>query len=287
MEKIIIKVPGQYRYMGEWNEFIDLFPRFPHIMDKQVPGCGFTDWCLTNPDNVILCSPRNMLILNKWEQHPDDVFRVHNDKYDIDPGVDRDLNNDAKEKGEVETFIQTLERLSKEEKESFTSQLFRDLDNYFKRMDSCKKPYKILVTYDSFRILKDVLKELDNFNTFQIIVDEFQTIFTDSRFKSDTELEFVINGYYFHIVNPDVAYSLKSTHKPLYAHIQIDTSGTLDELNGVDTNGEYTGVLFDDVKGTTANDLYIYDAEGNVPEESKRGTGAETDPITEIHCKNL
>ena len=23
MEKIIIKVPGQYRYMGEWNEFID------------------------------------------------------------------------------------------------------------------------------------------------------------------------------------------------------------------------------------------------------------------------
>ena len=191
MEKIIIKVPGQYRYMGEWNEFIDLFPRFPHIMDKQVPGCGFTEWCLTNPDNVILCSPRNMLILNKWEQHPDDVFRVHNDKYDIDPGVDRDLNNDAKEKGEVETFIQTLERLSKEEKESFTSQLFRDLDNYFKRMDSCKKPYKILVTYDSFRILKDVLKELDNFNTFQIIVDEFQTIFTDSRFKSDTELEFV------------------------------------------------------------------------------------------------
>lgn len=191
MEKIIIKVPGQYRYMGEWDEFIDLFPRFPHIMDKQVPGCGFTEWCLTNPDNVILCSPRNMLILNKWEQHPDDVFRVHNDKYDIDPGVDRDLNNDAKEKSEVETFIQTLERLSKEEKESFTSQLFRDLDNYFKRMDSCKKPYKILVTYDSFRILKDILKELNNFNTFQIIVDEFQTIFTDSRFKSDTELEFV------------------------------------------------------------------------------------------------
>ena len=103
----------------------------------------------------------------------------------------------------------------------------------------------------------------------------------------NTELEFVINGYYFHIVNPDVAYSRKSTHKPLYAHIQIDTSGTLDELNGVDTNGEYTGVLFDDVKGTTANDLYIYDAEGNVPEESKRGTGIETDPITEIHCKNL
>ena len=159
MEKIIIKVPGQYRYMGEWNEFINLFPRFPHIMDKQVPGCGFTEWCLTNPDNVILCSPRNMLILNKWEQHPDDVFRVHNDKYDIDPGVDRDLNNDSKEKSEVETFIQTLERLSKEEKESFTSQLFRDLDNYFKRMDSCKKPYTILVTYDSFRILKDVLKE--------------------------------------------------------------------------------------------------------------------------------
>lgn len=103
----------------------------------------------------------------------------------------------------------------------------------------------------------------------------------------NTGLEFVINGYYFYVKNPDVAYSLKSTGKPLYAHINIDTSGVLDELYGIDTNGEYTGVLFNDVAGTTVNDLYIYDADGNVPEESKRAVGAATDPITEIHCKDL
>lgn len=102
-----------------------------------------------------------------------------------------------------------------------------------------------------------------------------------------TGLEFVINGYYFYVKNAEVARLLKSTGKPLYAHININTTGVLHELNGVDTNGEYTGVLFDDVAGTTINDLYIYDADGNVPEESKRGTGTETDPITEIHCKNL
>ena len=50
-------------------------------------------------------------------------------------------------------------------------------------------PKKILVTYDSFRHVKDALQELGLFDYFQIVVDEFQSIFIDSRFKSDTELE--------------------------------------------------------------------------------------------------
>lgn len=190
MEKIIIKVPGQYRYMGEWNEFIDLFPRFPHIMDKQVPGCGFTEWCLTNPDNVILCSPRNMLIQNKTEQHPDDVFRVYNDKYDIDLEVDKDISDSRKDDTKDEDGGK-LQKMSYEEQLGFTEKLTMDLSEYFLKRSMQNRPYKILVTYDSFRILKDVLIQLNKLDKFQIIVDEFQTIFTDSRFKSNTELEFV------------------------------------------------------------------------------------------------
>ena len=176
--------------MGEWNEFIDLFPRFPHIMDKQVPGCGFTEWCLTNPDNVILCSPRNMLIQNKTEQHPDDVFRVYNDKYDIDLEEDKD-NRDSRKDDTKDEDGGKLQKMSYEEQLGFTEKLTMDLSEYFLKRSMQNRPYKILVTYDSFRILKDVLIQLNKLDKFQIIVDEFQTIFTDSRFKSNTELEFV------------------------------------------------------------------------------------------------
>lgn len=192
MNKTVIDVPATIRYMSDWEEFYtDLFPRFPHILDKQIPGCGFTEWCLTNPDNVILCSPRNMLILNKYEQHPGDVFRVFNDKYDLDPEVDKDLSSDRPEAKGVEEFISKLIKMSEEEETGFTSKLWTDLGAYMTKRKSEGQPMKILVTYDSFRILKDVVKSMGLLDGFQIIVDEFQSIFTDSRFKSSTEIEFV------------------------------------------------------------------------------------------------
>jgi hypothetical protein len=89
MDKFTIEVPSSIRYISDWAEFNDLFPRIPHILDKQIPGCGFTEWCLTSPENVILCSPRNMLILNKWEQHPEEVYRVYNSSRDMDPEIDK------------------------------------------------------------------------------------------------------------------------------------------------------------------------------------------------------
>lgn len=190
MNNIKIKVPAGIRYIGDWKEFYNEFPRIPHIMDKRIPGCGFTEWCLTNRDNVILCSPRNMLILNKWEQHEEDVYRVYNDSFDVDPGVDKDLEEEAKA-GQRGQEGGTKRVLSEEEKQSFQAKLQNELTQYFTKMNTQGKPYKILVTYDSFRQLKDKLEFFRNFHTFQIVVDEFQSIFIDSKFKSDTELEFV------------------------------------------------------------------------------------------------
>ena len=66
-------------------------------------------------------------------------------------------------------------------------------------------PFKILVTYDSFRHVRDALEHFyDNeedhlgsfenrFGEFQVVVDEFQSIMIDSRFKSDTEIELLDN----------------------------------------------------------------------------------------------
>jgi hypothetical protein len=58
-----------------------------------------------------------------------------------------------------------------------------------------------LVTYDSFKHVKDCLQHLyydegnhsagyeNILDRFQIVVDEFQSIFIDARFKSDAEIE--------------------------------------------------------------------------------------------------
>jgi hypothetical protein len=71
--------------------------------------------------------------------------------------------------------------------------------------DNPEHPFKILVTYDSFRHVKDALKHFywdegdhlgsydDRFDEFQVVVDEFQSIMIDSRFKSDTEIELLDN----------------------------------------------------------------------------------------------
>ena len=55
MNKMIIKVPKGIRYINQWEEFS--LPDHPCIIDKQITGCGFTEYCLTNQDNVILCYP--------------------------------------------------------------------------------------------------------------------------------------------------------------------------------------------------------------------------------------
>ena len=133
MDKNVLIVPSNIRYMNEWEDFYNNFPRFPHILDKQVPGCGFTEWCLTNPDNVILCSPRNMLILNKTEQHLGEVYRVHNDKYDVDPGIDKDLSGEDKKQDQEE---EERSEITPEEKIAFTTKLKQELRIYFSERDT-------------------------------------------------------------------------------------------------------------------------------------------------------
>ena len=87
-EKLIINVPANIRFMSQWKEFS--IPDIPHIMNKQIPGCGFTEYCITNSEDVILCSPRKILLQNKFEQHKEDVYLVVN-SFEKDPGTDKDL----------------------------------------------------------------------------------------------------------------------------------------------------------------------------------------------------
>ena len=184
--KFIHSVPKGIRYISDWKEF-EIF-NFPHILDKQIPGCGFTEYCLTNDENVILCSPRKVLMQNKYDQHSEDVFLARSD---CDRSTEVDLNL---EKDKLKYTKGLLASLSAIDVDSTDWDKFRiELDKYVSKRRHKGKPIKVLVTYDSFRKVKDIFSHLlgEGMNTLRIVVDEFQSIFTDSKFKSSTELEFV------------------------------------------------------------------------------------------------
>ena len=90
MDKTIIQVPKGIRYFNEFEQCGFHLDDYPYILDKKMPGCGFTSWALTNSQNIILASPRKMLMRNKKKQHGDSVFLVQSQ---INTEVDKDLNS--------------------------------------------------------------------------------------------------------------------------------------------------------------------------------------------------
>ena len=182
MEKIILDVPKGIRYISEWQEFN--FPETPTIINKQITGCGFTEYCINGPQNVILCSPRKILLENKESQHPGKVLYVRNELEEmIDTG--KDLNKDKEDK--LDNKIYSSEELEVI-KDHIINMKTEAVNHYYNCMTS-RLACKYFITYDSFHYLVDALGE--KIKDFYIIIDEFQSIFTDSRFKSSTEMEFL------------------------------------------------------------------------------------------------
>lgn len=186
MEKFNITVPKGIRYIGEWEDF--RFNNFPAkcIINKQLPGCGFTEYCLRGPENIILCSPRKMLLKNKKDQHKFDVYLVVN-SMETEVEVDKDLSKVNKNTS-IDVGLEVDQVSNNSE---IYKRLYREIEEYCMSRSINGLPCKILVTYDSYRIVKNILEKLDRFYTFYTIVDEFQSILHDSRFKSDTELKFM------------------------------------------------------------------------------------------------
>ena len=182
-----IEVPKGIRFLSDWNEF--KFFRFPprFILNKQIPGCGFTEYCLTGAEHVILCSPRKILLNNKKEQHGNQVYLVINE-LDKEKNIDKDLNKVGKR-----SFMDCLEESIDPNirKTDIYNRLMREIKDYIAFRKFYNAPYKILVTYDSYRIVQDILISLDIFKGFYTVIDEFQSILHDARFKSSTEIEFL------------------------------------------------------------------------------------------------
>ena len=182
-------VPRGIRFISELGTNFRFY-KFPVkcIINKQLPGCGFTEYCLRGPENVILCSPRKMLLENKKDQHGRDVYLVVNE-LEKELTVDKDLNKVDKTRSQV--FIDTLKEVV-HGKDTVYNRLMNEIKDYLnERKYLGDKPCKILVTYDSYRIVKGILESLGIFQSFYTVIDEFQTILHDSKFKSNTELEFL------------------------------------------------------------------------------------------------
>ena len=189
--KRVIIVPKGIRFISDWKEY-DLGEfKFQHILDKKIPGCGYTEYCIRNDMNIILCSPRKILLENKYDQHKDEVFYFKNE-LDKDVRYDKDINNLDKKRAEKEIE----ENIPESKKSQIIQSLFSSLGGYIERCIFYNKPIKILVTYDSFRLVKEYLTNISKFDEFYTVIDEFQSLLVDSTFKSDTELDFMnqLNG---------------------------------------------------------------------------------------------
>ena len=200
MDRQKIVVPRGIRYISEWSEFN--FNRFPGkcIINKQLPGCGFTEYCIGGPENVILCSPRKMLLENKKEQHENEVYLVVNEM-EKETEVDKDLTKEPRN-----VKLEDEETGDKKENSEIYERIYNEISDYTYKRYLEDKPAKILVTYDSYRIVKDILEKLGIFGKFVTVVDEFQSILHDSRFKSNTELNFLL-----HLQQSPTAYFVSAT----------------------------------------------------------------------------
>ena len=186
MKKITIDVPSGIRFISDWEGFC--LPEIPCIIDKQITGCGFTEWCIRNNQNTILVSPRLILLENKEEQHRGKVFYARNDLDEV-LNVDRDLTKSLSTVKKTEYEQEKLKCNIDINKKK--SDLRKQIRNYVISCMDSEVPCKILVTYDSYRLVYETLVDMNCFAGFHTVVDEFQSIFTDSRFKSDTELGFL------------------------------------------------------------------------------------------------
>jgi len=167
MEYKEIKVPVQYKYLSDWHELLGFLPQTgKYILNKVNTGCGGTTLFLQSSDPLILVSPRSNMLYSKSVQFPNaHLFR---------------------KKTDTSTSVAALKE---------------KLRNYLNLCDGGITPWatlqprtpKILVTIDSFHHVAEQLSYMGILDQFTVVVDEFQCLMSDSKFKGKTELEFLHN----------------------------------------------------------------------------------------------
>ena len=169
MNRIKIEVPSGIRFLSDWEKF--RLSNFPEkcIINKQIPGCGFTEYCIRSNENVILCSPRKILLKNKWDQHKNEVYLVVNEM-DKDPNVDKDIDKDTKSANNVLEKKKEQVVDQKRDTREIYKRLYSEIEEYKIKCFLQNRPMKVLVTYDSYHIVVDILNKLNIFQDLSRIL---------------------------------------------------------------------------------------------------------------------
>jgi len=206
MNVIEIPVPEEIEYISEWQNF--QYPLGHLILDKTICGCGFTEYCLNNNIPTVLCSPRKKLLENKEEQHNSgeniNVRPIYYFRNDGEQSLDFDCSisnekiklpfelNETTDKKELSIKIQSkVNSIQDKERQAYLTTIKNNLRSYINSCNPVNNPFKIIVTYDSLHHVLGVLNEYYSSSSYAIVVDEFQSIFMDSSFKAEVELDFV------------------------------------------------------------------------------------------------
>jgi len=119
-----------------FSQFLNTLPL--GILNKKRTGCGATSVVLENNENVIVCCPTVQLIKNKVTQYPKE--RCPYILFGVVSGIKQD-----------------------------------DIKEYIvKCREEYNQPVKIMVTYDSFYKVKEVIEE--DIDSYKIIIDEYQEL---------------------------------------------------------------------------------------------------------------
>ena len=164
MKKIEIPIPPSIRYLSEWPDLLNQIPGNKVIINKRKTGCGGTTLFLESSQPLILVSPRVNLLYSKHLQYPEThLFRQKDDSRSA-------------------------------------AALKKNLGNYY---SICTNPLPfpgmkkitpiVLVTVDSYKYVAEQLSQMGVLQEFTVLVDEFQELMSDSKFKGPTEIEFLHN----------------------------------------------------------------------------------------------
>ena len=184
MKETIITAPEGIRYLSEWTDFENQIPHGQHfILNKAHTGVGATQYYLSNPQKVILCSPRVSLIENKRAKHPNVwIYR------DLSDNSTSDTNGKSQSKKKA-TF---------EDIQRYNSEVVQ----YVHRCLTKGETPKLMTTYDSIGHIIDALTLIspNELDSWTVVVDEFQAIFGDATYKSLTEMQLLSNTAKFKTV---------------------------------------------------------------------------------------
>lgn len=166
MYKKIIEVPLTYcgntvKHLSDYPILDDLLDRGKVILDKVIPGCGATEYYLRLPNRpVILTAPLNLLLESKMDMNPTDE--------ELLSGL---FDHGMKRSNQVHYFDRSNESVNVDKSREL---LYGYLQN---KLQIPGFAPKIMVSYDSFGTVCDMLEYMGCLDQFTIVVDEFPAIF--------------------------------------------------------------------------------------------------------------